>query len=153
MGLLRRAQRGRRHAYTIRYPRLEGSRSRSPRRRGWFPSSLYDGGDLDDLEAAERPSALWRLPLAGGAPSKVLEGVVNGAFDVVERGIYYIDRGPVRAGDYVTDRQAGETRLQFFDFATRRVATVADNLGMLALGTERITGWPHGFLRARRFIG
>ena len=91
--------------------------------------------------------------MAGGAPSKVLEGVVNGAFDVVERGIYYIDRGPVRAGDYVTDRQAGETRLQFFDFATRRVATVADNLGTLRPGTQRITGWPHGVLRARRFIG
>ena len=72
----------------------------------------YGGGDLYFLETAPRPSALWRLPLAGGAPTKVLEGVVNSAFDVVERGIYYMDRVDGQTGGYWSERQTGKTRLQ-----------------------------------------
>ena len=56
-----------------------------------------------------RRAALWRLATSGGQPVKVLDGVVEWTFVVLERGIYYIDR------------PAAETRLQFFDFATRPV--------------------------------
>src|SRR5437867_7637364 len=38
------------------------------------------------------PSPLWRVPSSGGTPVKVLDGVVRGAFAVLDRGIYYIDR-------------------------------------------------------------
>ena len=51
------------------------------------------------------------------------------AFAVLEKGIYYIDR------------PAGETRLQFFDFATGRSTTVARNLGQVNLG---LTASPDG---------
>ncbi len=57
--------------------------------------------------------ALWRLPTSGGQPVKLLEGVDFRNFVVLERGIYYIDR------------PAGETQLEFFDFAAGRSTTVA----------------------------
>jgi hypothetical protein len=82
----------------------------------------------------DRPSSLWRLPLTGGAPVKVLDGVVLGNFDVVEAGIYYIDRVSGEAGVFYTDRPAGDTRLQYFDFSTRRSTTVARNLGTVGPG-------------------
>jgi serine/threonine protein kinase/WD40 repeat protein len=61
--------------------------------------------------------SLWRLPTSGGQPVKVIDGVVWSSFWLLDKGIYYIDRA------------AGETRLEFFDFATHRPTTVARNLG------------------------
>jgi hypothetical protein len=77
---------------------------------------------LIDYPQTCRTPALWRVPTAGGKSVKVLDGVVYQAFVVLERGIYYIDR------------PSGETRLEFFDFATRRSKTVARNLGEVHLG-------------------
>ena len=57
------------------------------------------------------------MPVSGGRAEKVLEGVVSWSAEVLEQGIYYIDR------------PANEARLQFFDFATRRPITVARGLG------------------------
>ena len=51
------------------------------------------------------------------------------AFVALERGIYYIDQ------------PSGEARLQFFDFATSKSATVAGNLGEIVLG---LTASPDG---------
>jgi eukaryotic-like serine/threonine-protein kinase len=93
-----------------------------------------DGRDLYYAEAADRPSALWRVALTGGVPVKVLNGVVLAAFDVVERGIYYIDRVSGEAGGFYTDRPGGEARLQYFDFSLRRSATVARSLGIVGPG-------------------
>jgi hypothetical protein len=102
---------------------------------GAIPIESYDGRDVYYLEAAERPSALWRLPVSGGsAPTRVLDGIVNGAYDVVERGIYYIDRVSADPGTFFGDRQTGETRLRYFDFATGASTTIAEGLGTLALG-------------------
>ena len=67
-------------------------------------------------------SALWRLPTAGGNPVKVTEGVIQRAFAVLDKGIYYIDQPSV------------DTRLQFYDFATGRSTTVARTLGDVELG-------------------
>ena len=89
----------------------------------------FDGRDLFYVDAADRPSAVWRLPLSGGAPVKMFEGVVLGAFDVVEGGILSGE-----SGGFYADRPAGETRLQYFDFATRRSTTVARNLGTVGPG-------------------
>jgi eukaryotic-like serine/threonine-protein kinase len=94
----------------------------------------YDGRDLYYVEAADRPSSVWRLPLRGGTPVKVLDGVVLGNFDVVEGGIYYIDRVSGEAGAFSTDRPAGQTRLRYFDFGTRQSTTVAENLGAVGFG-------------------
>jgi hypothetical protein len=66
--------------------------------------------------------ALWHLPVSGGQPVKVLEGVILRAFVVLEMGIYYIDR------------PSDEARLQFYDFATGKSTTVARNLGPVQLG-------------------
>ena len=85
-------------------------------------------------ERMDTPSPLWRLPTSGGAPVKVLDGVVLGAFAVLDGGIYYIDRPSGEGGNLYIDRPSGETRLQYFDFATRRSTTVARNLGNVYLG-------------------
>ena len=63
------------------------------------------------------PTALWRIPTYGGQPVKLLEGVISEEFAVVKKGIYYVDR------------HTGEACLQFLDFATGRLMTVARNLG------------------------
>jgi Tol biopolymer transport system component/DNA-binding winged helix-turn-helix (wHTH) protein len=101
---------------------------------GTLAIESVDGRDLYYVEAADRPSPLWHLPLTGGAPVKLIDGVLLGNFDVVEGGIYYIDRGSGEAGVSGTDRAASQTRLQFFDFATRRSATVMRNLGTVRFG-------------------
>jgi dipeptidyl aminopeptidase/acylaminoacyl peptidase len=91
-------------------------------------------GALYFLETAPQPSALWRLPAGGGAPTQVLDGVVNTAFDVVERGIYFMDRVAGETSGLWFDRQTGRTRLRYFDFETRRITTVVDDLGPVTLG-------------------
>jgi Tol biopolymer transport system component len=75
------------------------------------------------------PSPLWRLPVAGGQPVKVLDTVAQRAFALVERGIYYIHE------------PGGEARLEFFDIVTGRSATVARNLGPVTYG---LTASPDG---------
>jgi len=52
----------------------------------------------------------------------VLEGVVQFAFTVFDKGIYYIDQ------------PSDETRLQFYDLASGRSTTVARNLGDVGQG-------------------
>jgi len=90
--------------------------------RGHVAFESPDGAYLYYNQTMDRPSPLWRLPTSSGVPVKVLEGVVLGNFVVREGGIYYIDR------------PSGETRLQYFDFATRRSTTVARNLGNVDIG-------------------
>ena len=93
-----------------------------------------DGTYLYYNQTMETPSPLWRQPVSGGLPVNVLEGVVRAAFTVLDRGIYYIDRPSREGGLLFTDQPSGETRLRYFDFTTRRTATVARNLGNVFLG-------------------
>ena len=51
-----------------------------------------DGGTSIRLRRWRNRSPLWRRPVSGGVPVKVLEGVVLSNFVVREQGIYYIDR-------------------------------------------------------------
>src|SRR5262249_30382697 len=101
---------------------------------GIMPEASPDGAYLYYVQTWNPPSPLWRVPVSGGAPVKVLEGVVLGNFVVLERGIYYIDRPSSQRGFQSTEAISSETRLQYFDFATRRSTTVARNLGNVFIG-------------------
>jgi Tol biopolymer transport system component len=96
---------------------------------GYVPLESPDGTYLYYNQAFDKPSPLWRVPTSGGQPVKVLERVVQRAFVVLERGIYYIDQ------------PSGETRLQFLDFATSKSTTVARTVGPVGLG---LTASPDG---------
>ena len=101
-----------------------------------MPIESPAGDALYYVSAADRPSPLWRLPLDGGAAVKVLDGVLNGNFDVVDRGIYYLERfqGPPPAATASASPAAADVRLQFHDFSTGRVTTVARDLGLVGFG-------------------
>ena len=71
---------------------------------------------------------MWRLPQGGGPAVKVVEGVVLGNFDVVDGGLYYIDRVSGDASSF-GEVPGLETRLRYFDFGTAQSTTVAHNLG------------------------
>jgi Tol biopolymer transport system component len=96
---------------------------------GYMPAESPDGKLLYYMQNVFTPGSLWRVPLAGGIPEKILESVVLGNFVVLDRGIYYIDRSSGQGGIYWVDRPSGETRLQYYDFSTRKSTTVARNLG------------------------
>jgi Tol biopolymer transport system component/tRNA A-37 threonylcarbamoyl transferase component Bud32 len=83
-----------------------------------------DGAYVYHVEGgtAGSPGPLWRLPVNGGEPVKLLDGVVSNSFDVIDSGIYYMEQVP------------GETSLRYFDFATRESRLVARNLGAVAAG-------------------
>ena len=94
-----------------------------------------DGRDLYYLDATTQPGAIWRQPLTGGASVNVIEGVARGIFDVVDRGIYYVDRSTPAANAAATGAApAGDARLRSFGFATSRSTTVLDRLGDVGFG-------------------
>jgi serine/threonine protein kinase len=74
-------------------------------------------------------SPLWRLPVSGGEPVKVLDTVVWFNWHLFGNGTYYIDQ----LGD--------ENRLQYLNFVTGKSTTVARNLGEVAAG---LTATPDG---------
>jgi hypothetical protein len=75
-----------------------------------------------DGASTNAPASLWRVAVAGGAAAKMVDGVVSTSFDVVDRGIYYIERLP------------DGTRLQFFDFESAKATTVTANLTNVEFG-------------------
>ena len=56
-----------------------------------------------------------------------------GHFAVIDRGVYYMDRATRSPGALATDRP-GPTRLQYFDFASRKSRTMVPDLGTIGLG-------------------
>jgi len=74
-------------------------------------------------------SPVWRLPVSGGEPVKILDGVVWFNFCLVEQGAYYINQF------------GSETRLQYLNFVTGKSTTVAVNLGEVSSG---LTATPDG---------
>jgi hypothetical protein len=105
------------------------------------PKESPDGAYIYFDEGFMKPSPLWRFPASGGAPVKVLEGVIEGNYAVLERGIYYIDRPSGPGGAFFADPAAGQTRLQYFDFASSKSTTVARNMGNVFIG---LTASPDG---------
>src|SRR5688500_10943407 len=84
---------------------------------GFAVGESADGSAIYYVGTSVAGSPLWRMPLSGGRSEKVVDGVVWWSAQVLDRGIYYIDRPTT------------EARLQFFDFATRRSTTIARSLG------------------------
>ena len=80
-------------------------------------SLYYTGRAVTDA-----PAPLWRLALDGGEPVKLLDQVISSSFDVVDGGLFYPERLP------------GETRLQYYEFASGRLTTVARQLGAVSFG-------------------
>jgi serine/threonine protein kinase/Tol biopolymer transport system component len=80
---------------------------------GWWGTETPDGAHFYYIDIPMTPKPLWRVPTAGGPSERVVDGVVGWFFDVAPTGLYY------------ADRPAGESRLRFYDFATRRSETVA----------------------------
>ena len=73
------------------------------------------------------PGPLWRIPVSGGEPVKVLNGMFD--FFVLDQGIYYIDQ------------QTKEAKLKFLSFATGTSTLVARDLGRVKRG---LTATPDG---------
>ena len=86
---------------------------------GYVAFESSDGAYVYFTQTPGAPSALWRIPSSGGQPVKVVDGVIDRAFAVLEKGVYYVDRLTPHA----------DARLQFFDFATGTSRTVAASLG------------------------
>jgi Tol biopolymer transport system component len=101
---------------------------------GYSPVESPDAAYLYYVESRAKPSLLWRVPVSGGDPVKVLDRVALGNFAVLDQGIYYIERPSGEGGFYALDGPSGKSRLQYFDFATRRSTTVASNLGNVDAG-------------------
>jgi len=126
-----------------RMPALGGDATQITSNGAFAAFEAPDGAYLYYNQFMETSSRLWRIPsssggaavkvLAGGAAEKVLDGVALGAFAVLDRGIYYIDRVPADRSLYL-DRPVGESRLQYFDLATHKSTTVARDLGNVFLG-------------------
>jgi serine/threonine protein kinase len=74
-------------------------------------------------------ASVWRASSSGGAPVKLVDGVLWFNYSVLDKGMYYIDR--VRS----------ETRLQYLNFASGNSTTVARNLGEIGAG---LTASPDG---------
>jgi Tol biopolymer transport system component len=98
-------------------------------RAAYAPQESPDGAHIYYVETIDRPSALWRMPVAGGAAERVLDGVYLANFVVLRSGIYYIDRPAGGMGIHYIDLPSGATRLQYFNFTTRQSTTVVPNLG------------------------
>ena len=45
-----------------------------------------------DSTNTNSPATLWRIPVAGGAAVKIVDGVNSTSFDVVNGGIYYLEQ-------------------------------------------------------------
>ncbi len=93
-------------------------------RLGLLAIESPDGAHVYHVEARNTgaPGPLWRLPVNGGEPVKLVDGVVSTSFDVIDGGVYYIEQVP------------GEARLRYFDFATHQSRVIAANLGTVATG-------------------
>jgi hypothetical protein len=75
---------------------------------------------------------LWRIPTAGGDAEKVVDGISERAFVVLEKGIYYVEGQGAGAmwgylkGGFDSSGPDRRARLRFFDFASARSSIVAD---------------------------
>jgi dipeptidyl aminopeptidase/acylaminoacyl peptidase len=85
---------------------------------GWMAYEAPDGASIYYIDHPVEGATVWHMPISERNATKILEGIVWWNLDLIDQGLYYIDRG-----------EGGETRLRFFDFATGKSTTTAQNLG------------------------
>jgi serine/threonine protein kinase/Tol biopolymer transport system component len=102
-------------------------------RAAFGPQASPDGAFIYYVQTTEAPSTLWRIPVTGGQPERVLEGVYLANFVVLDGGIYYVDRVGGAEGVHYSDLPLANTRLQYYDFRSRRTTTVYRDLGRIDL--------------------
>ena len=110
------------------------------RNRGYVAFESLDGTEIYYTQVATGPSTLWRLPLAGGEPVKVLDGVAERAFTIAKTGSYYVEQ---RAGHEYSPHVIGMSgrpiwqptgQLRFYDYRSARISTVSGLGDGVALG-------------------
>jgi Tol biopolymer transport system component len=103
------------------------------RNGGFVGVESSDGRHLFYTQTATGSSALWQIPTAGGEPRKLVDNVSEGAFVVLDNGIYYVERqgannntGAYLSGGLVFSNPNARPLLRFFDFASTKPRTLAD---------------------------
>jgi hypothetical protein len=102
------------------------------RNRGFVAFESLDGTQIYYTQVANGPSSLWRLPIGGGEPVKVLEGVAERAFALVKSGISYVEqRAGHESSPYVLNMSGRPIwqktgRLRFDDYQSARISTVSE---------------------------
>lgn len=121
-------------------PLSGGAAVQITRNGGFVAIESFDGRHLYYTQTGTGSSALWRVATAGGDPEKVLDGVNERAFAVLEKGIYYVERlGATNTGGYFMGGLAlsgptARARLRFFDFASAQSRILADLGERVGLG-------------------
>ena len=82
-----------------------GTPTQVTRNGGYVAFESFDGRHLYYTQTASGSSSLWRIATAGGEPQKVLDGVSERAFVVLEKGIYYVERH--QGGDVAVGASTG----------------------------------------------
>ena len=113
-------------------PLAGGDATQVTRNGGFVAFESFDGRHLYYTQTASGSSSLWRIPTVGGEPQKMLDGVSERAFVVLEKGIYYVERhqgGAWPWGLYLGlgfGRPDERSRLRFLDFAQAKSKIMAD---------------------------
>lgn len=93
--------------------------SRAVDQQGWVEPYESAGGKFIYYAKGWPDFAVWKVPVTGGEESKVLDGVEDGYWDLLEDGICFRDmrakRGP-----------PGLRAIKFFRFASGRIEDVTE---------------------------
>ncbi len=128
-------------------PVAGGDATRVTHHGGYTAFEAMDGSQLYYTLAEVGSSSLWQVATAGGEPIKLLDGVAERAFAVLESGIYYLEHQTQRAAAPFVLGNTGRPgprpvgRLGFYDFRSKRTTIVSDRINGVALG---LTASPDG---------
>ena len=94
----------------------------SPNQGGTGAIESPDGRSMYYNSVSVAGGTISKLPIDGGMPVKVVDGVVWFNWSLIDSGMYYVNR------------VENDTRLQYLSFATGKTSTVAHNLGEISAG-------------------
>jgi Tol biopolymer transport system component len=64
---------------------------------------------------------LWRMPVAGGAETRLAEGLYRYNYAVTNNGVYYVARPPQQSQGVAESLVPAGSQIRYLDFATKRV--------------------------------